>query len=220
MRSFFRYFSILVLVGTAFAGGWISSAMLNQDPILAKTFNLYPSLYDQLIQDIVAAVEDSRLAAKLTAMEEALAASRNVPDGAKAEISPESDVLRLPEDRLGLQQETGGQFTGPEAGVLVIDPGKLGQQVYERMPNREKMAFFLWLRSKFDEQELQDLEKLISQGLTTENLAEIYRRLRQNLTEKDFEYLLAIVDKYLIDNPSSQPYVEARERGPGGSIPY
>ncbi len=196
MRSIlYKIVTVLIVIG-AFLGGWFSALTINQDPFLATMFKLKPPGYTTFIDGIVAAIQENR-----------------VPE--QKILSEQDNQQTRSENEIPSQSESDydEKYAVPVTGQIDYDnndtynqqivPVDVTEFITEKMSTSEKAAFLIWLRSRFEMEEIDQLNRLLQQGLTPDNSAELYRNLRNNLQDQDYEYILSIVDRYFITNQNT-----------------
>lgn len=216
MQSFFRFILVLLLIVSAFVGGWFSSTFIQQDPFLSNIFPLNHDMYSRFLRDLSSLLEERRIQDQSELVDTLL----DLQDERTATIVQQ--VLDKAIDPLSLDMESHNDATEPSdiafapiksttdkgQSLYVFDPTEFVSTIMKRMTAREKLSFLVWARSRFTSEQLQQMESLLSMGMTPENMLKLYQFARPNLTGKDIEYLLTLVDKYFEwMDPAKQPSI-------------
>lgn len=201
MQSFFRFLIGLVVLMIVFLGGWFSSDLVEKDPFLASFFNVKNEEYDRFIEDLTTALKESaRTDISIgTDMENWLRdGTIDSLSGEEAEPSEEGNQ-DLEQTHQAAAQEVAAQET------VKFDPNDMIATLVQQMSNREKITFLLWAKAKFNDQKLEQITRLLQDGVDGDNLLQLYQLTRGDLKGSDYEYLLSFLDRYLISQQESVP---------------
>jgi hypothetical protein len=201
MQSFFRFLIGLVVLMIVFLGGWFSSDLVEKDPFLASFFNVKNEEYDRFIEDLATALKESAFTdiSIGTDMENWLRdGTIDSLSGEEAEPSEEGNQ-DLEQTHQAAAQEVAAQET------VKFDPNDMIATLVQQMSNREKITFLLWAKAKFNDQKLEQITRLLQDGVDGDNLLQLYQLTRGDLKGSDYEYLLSFLDRYLISQQESVP---------------
>lgn len=199
MQSFFRFLIGLVVLMIVFLGGWFSSDLVEKDPFLASFFNVKNEEYDRFIEDLTTALKESaRTDISIgTDMENWL--KEGTIDSLSEEEAEPSEDQDLEQTHQGAAQEAAAQEP------VKFDPNDMIATLVQQMSNREKITFLLWAKAKFNDQKLEQITRLLQDGVDGDNLLQLYQLTRGDLKGSDYEYLLSFLDRYLSSQQESVP---------------
>lgn len=201
MQSFFRFLIGLVVLIIVFLGGWFSSDLVEKDPFLASFFNVNNEEYDRFIEDLTTALKESALTdiSIGTDMENWLK---------EGTVDPLNEEEAEPSEEGNQDLEQTHQATAKEVAAqepVKFDPNDMIATLVQQMSNREKITFLLWAKAKFNDQKLEQITRLLQDGVDGDNLLQLYQLTRGDLKGSDYEYLLSFLDRYLISQQESVP---------------
>lgn len=185
---FMRFILIVGVLVASFIGGWYTYQVVNQNPFLATFLQFESKGYQKFINDIADAVQFSNIEVSSLPFFES-----QYPFGAREVMGGiDKDSLLEEESMSWVALDPGG------IGLDHFRPESFTQFITHQLSNKEKVLFMLWLHSRFDQEEIELLNHALYEDFTLENTIEVYRNLRKNLRESDYEYLLSILDRYIL----------------------
>lgn len=201
MQSFFRFLIRLVVLMIVFLGGWFSSDLVEKDPFLASFFNVKNEEYDRFIEDLTTALKESaRTDISIGTDMENWLKEGTIDSLSEEEAEPsEEENQDLEQTHQAAAQEAAAQEP------VKFDPNDMIATLVQQMSNREKITFLLWAKAKFNDQKLEQITRLLQDGVDGYNLLQLYQLTRGDLKGSDYEYLLSFLDRYLSSQQESVP---------------
>lgn len=103
----------------------------------------------------------------------------------------------------GQQQAAQGQTSGEkkaddaaEQKKKVVVTTEQFQKTKDKLSNDDKMKIFSLLVTKLPQGELQNISRLVEDGITAEELAQVEGIVEEHLTSSEYKQLLTILEKY------------------------
>lgn len=213
MQSFFRSILALLLIVAAFVGGWYSSLFIQQDPFLANLLPISNDSYHRFLQDISTMVEESLESDQLKLIDMMMKLQE---ESTAALVQQMSDQERHTENEEQAEETSDINASyRPTLSKVQFTPTDFISTIMQRTSARDKLTFLVWARSRFPTEQLQQMQRMLSQEMTPENMLQLYQLARPHLNGKDLEYLLTFVDLYveslLPPKPSITPSYQANE---------
>ncbi|WP_028987861.1 hypothetical protein [Thermicanus aegyptius] len=204
MASMIRNIFLLFLLFLSFLGGWFSSGYVRQDPFLAS---LLPSgissssAYDRFIADLRSILENGTF---------------ENPGTPENQGTPTETQMQ--EDMPGTDVKTPSPGGAPQGQLLEVN--RMIDALSNHLTSKEKLSFFIWAGSRFNETEMKEITQLLEEGLTEESFLKIYEIARRKLRPEDYAYLFSFFDRYLaLQEEKTVPVFRSGETGAVNSLP-